>query len=122
VNPSRQPVRQPVRQLVRRLARVAALVVMVTVPLVSAPSYAEVPQGWSDPSPVNGLQALLLLAGIPLLLFVVITLLVVAPSLARGERTGPAADEWFGGPGQGAKEIAAGSSESSETGGASGRW
>lgn len=92
------------------------------LPLLAVPSYADVPEGWSQPESVDGLQAILLLAGVPIVLFVGITLLVLAPSLARGERSGPASDEWFGGPGDGAKALPPGSAESSETGGASGRW
>ncbi len=89
---------------------------------MAAPSYAERPEGWSEPATVDGLEALLVLVGIPILLFVVITLLVVAPSLARGERSGAGTDEWFGGPGKGTKQLTSGSSESTETGGASGSW
>lgn len=89
---------------------------------MAAPSYAGVPEGWSDPDPVDGLRALLVLAGIPIALFLVITLLVLAPSLARGERSATGGDEWFGGPGRGAGELESGASEPSESGGASGRW
>ena len=42
--------------------------------LVAAPARADVPEGWSDPEPVDTLHALLVLVGIPLLLFVLIAL------------------------------------------------
>jgi hypothetical protein len=108
----------------RRFTRVVALTLVVALPMVATPSYAQVPEGWSDPQPVDKLQALLVLGGIPLALFVVITLLVMAPSLAKGELTARASgdSEWFGGPGKGTDELTAASSEPSETGGASGRW
>jgi hypothetical protein len=108
----------------RRLTRAAALAVVVGLPLAATPSYAQVPENWSDPKSVDGLHALLVLGGIPLALFVLITLLVMAPSLAKGERaahdTGDS--DWFGGPGKGTNELESASSEPSETGGASGRW
>ena len=108
----------------RRLTRAAALALVVALPLLAAPSYAEVPEGWSEPAPVDGLHALLVLGGIPLGLFVLITLLVMAPSLAKGEHGGQGAggNEWFGGPSAGANELEAPTSEPTETGGASGRW
>lgn len=97
---------------------------VVGLPMLAAPSYAQVPEGWSNPPPVDGLQALLVLGGIPLALFLVITLLVMAPSLAKGQRAAHASgeSEWFGGPRKGHEELEAASSEASETGGASGRW
>ena len=97
---------------------------VVALPLLATPSHAEVPEGWSNPPQVDNLEALLLLGGIPLALFVVITLLVMAPSLARGEHSGGETGdgEWFGGPGKGTKELEEASSDPSETGGASGRW
>ncbi len=97
------------------------MAVAVSLPLLAAPSHAEVPEGWTQHEPINGLHALLLLAGIPIVLFVGITLLVIAPSLARGEVSGEMPDEWFGGPGNGVKELPA-AADSTETGGASGRW
>lgn len=51
---------------------------------------------------MSTLYALLFFAGIPLLIIAVLTLLVMAPSLARGPRYRPGQDwdaepEWFGG-------------------------
>jgi hypothetical protein len=67
--------------------------------LVAGPASAEVPEGWSNPPDVSMLEALLILAGIPLLLIVVISAAVYVPAMVRGER---------------AREV--------ETGGAGGRW
>lgn len=64
---------------------------------------AGTPGTWDDPSPMSTLNALLFFAGLPVLIIAVITLLVMAPSLANGPRYRPSqqwdADaEWFGGP------------------------
>jgi hypothetical protein len=86
---------------------------------------SRVPEGWSDPDPVDPVHAMLVLGVIPLLLFLVITLLVLLPALVRGERrTSPAnnEDQWFGGPRKGTAELPAPDSENSRAGGASGRW
>jgi len=97
--------------------------------LVAQAVRASVPEGWSNPEPVDPLYALALLAGVPLLLFVLVTLAVYLPSLARGEHggSGGAGSEsaWFGGPRQGvdaADKVAADRLEGQDTGGASGRW
>ncbi len=93
---------------------------------LAAPAQAEVPEGWSDPEPVSALHALLVLAGIPLLLFVLIVLAVYLPALVRGERVKPGApaveDQWFGGPRKGTAELAGPDNEDSQAGGASARW
>jgi hypothetical protein len=116
VNPA---VRTARRGLV--VAAVTGLGVAATV----APAHADVPEGWSDPAEVDALQALLLLAGVPILLFVVITLAVYLPALARGEKVRPGAspveDQWFGGPRPGSRELPSGA-EARETGGARGSW
>ncbi len=82
---------------------------------------------------MSTLQALLVFAGIPLLIMVVLTLLVMVPSLARGgsrHRPGQewdGAPEWFGGPEVQADSdrprLTAGTGPgSADTGGASARW
>lgn len=110
--------------LTRRTAAVAAGVSLMAG--VAAPASADVPEGWSNPEPVSALHALLLLGGVPLLLFVLIVIAVYLPALLRGERvspTGASADnQWFGGPRQGTAELAAPDSDESKAGGASGRW
>lgn len=94
--------------------------------VLAAPAMAEPSEGWPDNDPVDMLQALLVLAGIPLLLFVVITVAVLVPAMVRGERIAPGApavdNQWLGGPRKSAGELAAPDTETSEAGGASGRW
>jgi hypothetical protein len=86
----------------------------------------DVPVGWSNPSDVNVVEALLLLGGIPLLLFIAITVAVYAPSVVRGERIAPGQapveNQWIGGPRTGTAELKGRESEDAEAGGASGRW
>lgn len=110
------------------LLRRTSLVLVVAGLVLAAPAAAnaEVPEGWSDPDPVDPWHAVLVLVGIPLLLFVVITLLVVVPGLVKGERFTPGgqatADQWFGGPRAGTAELPAPDDQESNAGGASGRW
>jgi hypothetical protein len=86
----------------------------------------DVPVGWSNPSDVNMVEALLILGGIPLLLFIAITVAVYIPSLVRGEsiRPGqpPVENQWLGGPRTGTAELKGRESEDADAGGASGRW
>jgi hypothetical protein len=90
----------------------------------------DVPVGWGGadgPRDVNMLHAILLLGGIPLLLFIAIVVAVYIPSLLRGERIAPGQppveNQWIGGPRTGTAELAGKqSSEDAEAGGASGRW
>jgi hypothetical protein len=91
----------------------------------AAASDSNVPEGWSDPDSVDPAHALLVLGGIPLLLFLLITLMVLLPALIRGERRADAPgpeDQWFGGPRKGTAELPAPDSEDSRAGGASARW
>lgn len=100
------------------------------VVLSAQPALADVPENWSpNLEPVSVLHALLLLGGVPVLLFVLIVLAVYLPALARGERVAPGAapidDEWFGGPRPGTAELAAKPADADrdeQTGGASGTW
>src|SRR6185295_12298860 len=62
---------------------------------------ADTPATWQDPEPMSTLHAILFFVGLPLLIFSLITLLVMAPSLAKGPRYRPsqqwdAEAEWFG--------------------------
>ncbi|MGY2702392.1 hypothetical protein [Nocardioides sp. HB32] len=90
------------------------------------PAGADVPEFWPAADPVDPWHALLLLAGVPLLLFLVITALVVIPGVVKGERFTPGgqatADQWFGGPSSGTAELPAPDTDESQAGGASGRW
>ena len=86
----------------------------------------DVPIGWSQPDDVNMVHALLLLVGVPLLLFILITVAVYLPSIIRGERIAPGQppveDQWLGGPRTGTAELKGPESEDADAGGASGRW
>jgi hypothetical protein len=113
-----------VRRAFRAASSVASLGVVASAVLLAGPASAAVPEGWSDPKDVDALHALGLLAGIPVLLFLLITLAVYVPSLARGSAavaSGPD-HEWFGGPRKAMDELAGPDGEDSKAGGASGRW
>jgi hypothetical protein len=113
---------------IRRLLTVAAAGLWLGAAslALAGPASADVPEGWDVPEEVDTLNAILLLGGVPLLLFVVITFLVYAPSVIRGERIapGPATTEnqWLGGPRKTTSELAGPDTEESQAGGASGRW
>lgn len=96
------------------------------IALTPVPAHADVPEGWSNPDPVDKLDALLLLVGGPLLLIVLICLAVYLPSMIRGERLlpdhGREDAQWLGGPHQGAAELPAADDSKSRAGGASGSW
>lgn len=99
---------------------------VASVVMAPTAARADVPEGWSDPDPVDKLDALLLLAGGPLLLFVLICLAVFLPAMIRGERLLPDHSrpdaQWLGGPHQGAAELPAPDDAKSQAGGASGSW
>jgi hypothetical protein len=64
---------------------------------------ADVPATWDDGTGMSTLHAIVLFVGGPALITAVITLLVMAPSLAKGPRYRPsqqwdAETEWFGAP------------------------
>lgn len=87
----------------------------------------DVPIGWSNPDDVNMVHAVLLLGGIPLLLFLGISLAVYLPSLVRGESLTPGSpaveNQWLGGPRSTAELSSPGADGADDdTGGASGRW
>jgi hypothetical protein len=100
--------------------------VIIAASALAAVVPMDVPEGWSNPSDVNVVEALLLLGGIPLLLFIAITVAVYAPSVVRGERIAPGQapveNQWIGGPRTGTAELKGRESEDAEAGGASGRW
>lgn len=106
--------------------RTSAALVAGSLVLVAGPAGAEVPEGWSNPKPVDPVEATLVLVGIPLLVFVLVTLAVVVPGIVKGERFTPGGhateDQWFGGPRQGTAELPAPDNEESKAGGASARW
>ena len=93
--------------------------------VLATPASADVPEYWNTEE-IDTLAAILVLVGVPLLLFVVITFLVYAPSIIRGERIAPGQpvteNQWLGGPRKSAGELAAPDTHDSQAGGASGRW
>ena len=107
----------------RRAARTAALFTVSAAALVAAPAHAGVPEGWSDPEPVDGLHYAFLLVGAPVGLLIIIALAVLAPALVRGEKlaSNPEA-QWIGGPRQGTDELPAPDGADSAAGGASGTF
>ncbi|WP_310529712.1 hypothetical protein [Nocardioides sp.] len=110
----------------RFAARASLPLVALGLALLAAPAHADAAEGWSDPADVNMLHALLLLGGVPLLLFLLIGLAVYVPPLVRGEDISPSGggveSQWIGGPRPGAKELASHATSPSETGGAHGSW
>ncbi|MCX6401984.1 MAG: hypothetical protein NTX33_18880 [Propionibacteriales bacterium] len=108
------------------LVGVSALLVLVTAGTASADTPEPRPGSWEPKPDIDVLHAFLVLGGIPLLAFVVITLLFVAPALARGEDLSIDAlqpeNQWLGGPRKAAGELAAPDSDTSKAGGAGGTW
>lgn len=107
----------------RAATRAAAVALVAGLVLVASPALADVPTGWPDPPDIAFLDAMLIYVFLPVTLFVIIALLVVLPSWARGERPGGGTpdDQWFGGRRGGPDELEAGSPERT-SGGASGSW
>jgi hypothetical protein len=119
----------PVTTKLARRARRTLVVLLVGAAFVVAaggPAGADVPEGWAPTTEVDPWEALLVLAGIPILLFLVITALVVIPGVVKGERFTPGGqateDQWFGGPSKGTAALPAPDNDESKAGGASGRW
>ena len=106
--------------------RAAVLAGAPVLALLAAPAHADVPQGWAEVNEVDGLHALMLLVGAPLLLFVLIALAVYLPAMVRGEKLLPdhsaGEAQWIGGPRQGVAELPAPDGDDSRAGGASGSW
>jgi hypothetical protein len=113
---------------VRRLLAAAALVWLVGAATIvtAGPAAADTPEGWPEEEPIDKVQMLLVLGGIPLLVFLVVVALVYAPALARGESIAPGQQErdpeWIGGPRKTPDELAGPDTEGSKAGGASGTW
>lgn len=124
---STQPAVLVRRCLAAILALGTALLTTLTLAvLTAAPAGAEVPEGWSDPEPVDPMHVILVAVVLPLVLGLVLTAMVYGPPLARGERVAPHAPEvenqWLGGPRKSAGELAGPDGDDSQAGGASGRW
>ncbi len=112
---------------VRRLATVVSGFVgaVVATGVAGGAASADTPASWETPPDVDPGFVLGVLVGIPVLLFVAITVAVYLPALVRGENVTPggqgAEDQWLGGR-RTAGELAAPDTADSEAGGASGRW
>jgi hypothetical protein len=122
---------------VRRAARILAPVLVLLVTSITgamSSAHADAPDQWEDTPTVSPLHALLVLAVIPVGLFLLITLLVYIPSMSKAESYQPGQawrgePTWFGGPRGGLEgadtgsraQIGSGGSETTR-GGASGRW
>jgi hypothetical protein len=127
----------PADTAVRRTARLLALVPAILVTSATSTAFADPPSQWEDNPSVSFLHVLLVLVGIPLGLFLLITLLVYLPSMSKGEAYHPGLawrnePEWFGGPRRGLEAaddqpVAVGTGHGDDgaepdRGGASGRW
>jgi len=109
----------------RAATRTIAAGAVLAATVLAAPAGAEVPENWSPTTEdVSFLHALLVLGGIPLMLFVVIAVLVSVPGWVSGAAAaGTTTDvEWFGGPRQGTSDLAEPDDDDSKAGGASVRW
>jgi len=97
---------------------------------IASPTLAAVPDDGDEPGAgLSALETILLYGIVPLGFFLLIALLVYAPSIARGPRYRPglgwfAAPVWFGGPANPDVALARARSTppASERGGASARW
>jgi len=114
----------PVTRTALRSALVTATVALVL--LVPSPALANVDDGSESGDGLSVLETLFWFVGIPLALFVVIALLVSAPSMARGPRYRPglgwwAAPIWFNGPDSPDTAVRT-AVPTAGSGGASARW
>ncbi|MDZ5623662.1 hypothetical protein [Nocardioides bizhenqiangii] len=113
---------------VRRLLAAAAPagLAVATILATAAPASADTPEGWPEEPSIDFVQMLLILGGIPLLVFLAVVALIYGPPLARGESVRPGGEQlesqWLGGPRKSAGELAAPDTEDSKAGGAGGRW
>ncbi|MCL2541087.1 MAG: hypothetical protein FWE71_01340 [Nocardioidaceae bacterium] len=122
-----------IRTVVRRSAAVLTLATLfgTALALAGGAASADTPipgGGWETKPQVNDLQAILLFVGIPILVLLVVSAMILGPALARGEAILPKkGDEepegqWLGGPRKSAGELADPDSEGSAAGGAGGTW
>lgn len=118
--------------MIRTAVRRSAAVIALTTVLVASGdvAFADTPipgGGWASKPNVNDLHAWLFFVGVPVLVLLVISALVLAPALARGEKLFYAGDpepegQWLGGPRKAVGELAEPDTETSAAGGAGGTW
>jgi len=114
----------------RTALRSAALAASVPLSAVLASPAAAITRDDGDQpgAGLTALETLLWFVAVPAGLFVLISLLVIAPSAARGPRYRPgsswwAAPVWFGGPQEADPDAAVAAAQpTGERGGASARW
>jgi hypothetical protein len=111
------------------LTAITALLVLPATPAVAAVTLlANARDDGDDPGGgLSVIQTLGIFVGIPVLLFVVIAVLVIAPSAARGPRYRPglgwwAAPVWFNGPEDAERAVRDAAGSTGQGGGASARW
>lgn len=107
----------------RAALRAAAVGTALALPLLASPAFADTPADWPKAPHVSGLDFLIVLVLIPAGLAILITLLVMLPSLIKGDAYEPGKawvgqNEWFGGPGKGVDAVK-GEEPPSTSGGAS---
>lgn len=114
-----------------RALRAAAVAVLVPVGgvLLAAPATAQMLDDGEQPGEgLSAITTILVFIGIPAALFLVIALLSLAPSMARGPRYRPglgwwAAPIWFNGPEDTDRAVrTAAAHPTTDGGGASARW
>jgi hypothetical protein len=110
------------------LTATIALLALPATPAAAATLLASARDDGDDPGPgLSVIQTLGIFVGIPVLLFVVIAVLVAAPSAARGPRYRPglgwwAAPVWFNGPDDAERAVRDAVGSTGQGGGASARW
>ena len=73
----------------RSVARLGTLFVLPLLAVLTASPASATPASWPEPEPMSTLYAIGFFVGIPAVLFAVIALLTMAPSVARGPRYRP---------------------------------
>ena len=112
----------------RRPLRAAAVTLGLVLGSLAAPALAAPPEAWEEVDTGSLMDNLLFLVGVPVVVFVLVTLLIYLPSMMRRQSTEPALafrerTEWFGGPRKGVEATTSHDAEhSSDKGGASARW
>jgi hypothetical protein len=111
------------RATVRIFAALSAVTLGVVAPLLTQAALADTPAAWDDAPHVSAIHYLLILLIIPGGIALLITLLVMLPSLIRGDSYTPGEtwvgqDEWFGGPRKGVEAAGEAEKPAGERGGA----
>jgi hypothetical protein len=109
------------------LTATTALLSLPASPVLAATVVANRDDGDEPGAGLSALQTIGIFVGIPLALFLVITILVAAPGAARGPRYRPgvgwwAAPVWFNGPDDAESAVRETTAATTEGGGASARW